>query len=627
MLVDLISEELIIPDIINLYVEYKLVEIEKKIENHKFIDANKDLVEIHKIEQTFEIFNSRDHRKQEFYGKYQNLKARLYLYDGFESLNDYRYDNAILAFQEAYIIYRDLSELDTITKINKSLFRLYSLISSTFTRIIPSIKDYMKDKHTADIDRANLIIKKHIEIIINEERVINPQILRALTDIKNLQIDPDSNTFTQIRTEIAANFCPKPPEVRNIRLMDENRDVIIEWEKSKPISESKILLVSEDLSKLFLEVRFANTVKAYDFKAYYQKKPFINLLDIKQESSKGGMVSYEIWLRVRRFSGENYLNLNLIENNICGFQISINLPIIYGLSIFHKKDIILKNKIKKIDRSIKMDIDILIYSPTFEELKEIRKILPNSRLDNLPTKSFPWPYDIGTIMIGEKEYTILVISPHIAGQRKAQTFITKALQVWTPKYVILTGVAGGLQNVEIGDILLPRKIWIFDMYKNTPNGQEPQPDSVEPNESLVLLAERFFTNGDWSKKVSEEYFQHLLNRRLNTCYADGNIVSSVELLEKVLEDSDAISKYKKFDRKLYGIEQEAAGVGEALKNTNISWIDIRVVMDLADPDSRSSSKDINKQQAAKLAADFSLGLIEFLLKQQTNKQKQEEITL
>ena len=626
ILVDLISEEFIIPDIINLYVEYKLVEIESLIENHNFIGANNDIVEIHKIEQTFKIFNSRDHRKQEFYAKYQNLKARLYLYDGFESLKDYQYDNAIFAFQEAYIIYRDLSELDTITKINKSLFRLYSLIASTFTRIIPSIKDYIKDKHTADIDRANLIIKKHIEIIINEERVINPQILRALTEIKKLQIDSDSNILTQIRTEIATNFCPKPPEVRNIRLMDENRDVIIEWENSKPISESKILLVSEDLSKLFLEVRFANTVKAYDFKACYQEKPFLTLLDIKQESSKGGMVSYEIWLRMRRFSGENYLNLNLIENNICGFQISIKLPIIYDLSILHEKDNILKNKNRKIVRSIKMDIDILIYSPTFEELKEIRKILPNSRLDNLPTTSFPWPYDIGTIIIGEKEYTIIVISPQIAGQRKAQTFITKALQVWTPKYVILTGVAGGFQNIKIGDILLPRKIWIFDLYKKTPKGQEPQPDSVETTESLVLLAQRFFTNGDWGNKISEKYFQHISNRRSDAnCYADGSIVSSIELLEKVLEDSDAISKYKKFDRKLYGIEQEAAGVGEALKNTNISWIDIRVVMDLADPTSRSHFKDENKQQAAKLAADFSLGFIEFLLKQQINSQDQEEV--
>ena len=484
----------------------------------------------------------------------------------------------------------------------------------------------MKDRITADIDKANSIIKKYIEKITIEEKVNNLQILRVLKDLKNLQINTNSKTITQIRTEIATNFCPKPPDVRNIRLMDENRDIIIEWDKGKLISESQIFYVTKDLSKLLLEVRFVNTVKSYDFKANYQKKPFINFLEIKQKSSKGGMVSHEIWLSMRKFSGEDFLNLNLIANNICGFQILIDLPIIYDLSILHEKNNILKNQIIKIDRSIKMDIDILIYSPTFEELKEIRKVLPNPRLDILQTSTFPWPYDVGTLRLGEDEYTIHVISPHMAGQRKAQTFMTRALQAWTPKFVILTGVAGGIQKVTIGDIILPRKIWIFDLYKKTPNGQIPQPDSVDPTESLVLLAERFFTNGDWGKKIREEYFQHKSDRQINNyCYADGNIVSSVELLEKVLEDSDGLSKYRDFDRKLYGIEQEAAGVGEVLKNTNISWIDIRAVMDIADPDSRSSSKDINKQQAAKLAADFSLGFIEFLLKQQINTQERVEI--
>ena len=141
-----------------------------------------------------------------------------------------------------------------------------------------------------------------------------------------------------------------------------------------------------------------------------------------------------------------------------------------------------------------------------------------------------------------------------------------------------------------------------------------------------MLADRYFINKGWGKKIKEEYFLHLPDQQSsNACYADCNVVSSVELLEKVLEDKDALSKYRDFDRKLYGIEQEAAGVGEALKNTNISWIDIRVIMDLADPETRSSSKDINKQQAAKLAADFSLGFIEFLLKQQVSTQEQEEI--
>jgi len=283
-------------------------------------------------------------------------------------------------------------------------------------------------------------------------------------------------------------------------------------------------------------------------------------------------------------------------------------------------------RIKNIDRISKMNIDILLFSPTTEELEEIQNVIPHPTLNILDNNIFPWPYDKGYLIIGKKKHIIHVISPQIAGQRIAQTFMNEALKVWKPNYVILTGVAGGIQKVNIGDILLPRKISIFDLYKSTPYGQQPQPDSVEPTESLVMLAERYFINEGWGKKIKEEYFQHLPDQQSsNGCYADCNVVSSVELLEKVLEDKDALSKYLDFNRKLYGIEQEAAGIGEALKNTMIPWIDIRVVMDLADPDSRSGSKDLNKQQAAKLAADFSLGFIKYLIKQKIDIKEEKEV--
>ncbi len=259
-------------------------------------------------------------------------------------------------------------------------------------------------------------------------------------------------------------------------------------------------------------------------------------------------------------------------------------------------------------------VDVLIFSPTFEELEEIRKALPNKRLD-ICTSSIPFAYDEGKITIKGKEYLIHVISPHKAGQRKAQSFVSEVLKVWNCKLVLLTGVAGGLHKAQIGDIILPRKVWIHDLFKKTPAGEEPRPDSVDPSEELVLLAESFFSIKNWSKKIARAYFSYLPRRDKISCFGDGNIASSVETLEKVLDDSDAIKKYKDFDGKLYGIEQEAAGVGEALKYIRIPWLDIRVVMDLADPESRSRFKDLNKQQASKVAADFSFSFLRYYFRQ------------
>lgn len=115
----------------------------------------------------------------------------------------------------------------------------------------------------------------------------------------------------------------------------------------------------------------------------------------------------------------------------------------------------------------------------------------------------------------------------------------------------------------------------------------------------------------WGKKINENFFNYLPYKPAkNICHADGNIVSSGDLLEKILENSDGIAKIKNADRKAYGVEEEAGGVGEELNNTNIPWLDIRVVMDLSDPHSRNPKyKDRNKQQASEIAGKYCIEFI------------------
>lgn len=140
--------------------------------------------------------------------------------------------------------------------------------------------------------------------------------------------------------------------------------------------------------------------------------------------------------------------------------------------------------------SSKKSIDVLIYSPTFEELIEVQKILPDSHLDLIAKEEgvSEFLYDKGTLSIKSNEYSIRLISPQKAGQRSAQTLMNRALRVWDPQLVLLSGVAGSIRDAQIGDILLPRKIWIHDLFKTTPNGDNIQPDSVDSSELLVSLA-------------------------------------------------------------------------------------------------------------------------------------------
>ncbi|KKM63031.1 hypothetical protein LCGC14_1515620, partial [marine sediment metagenome] len=105
--------------------------------------------------------------------------------------------------------------------------------------------------------------------------------------------------------------------------------------------------------------------------------------------------------------------------------------------------------------------------------------MPNAQLDIFSSNQdiFPWPYDRAIINIKKREYIIHVISPHLAGQRLAQTFMAKALEIWQPRFIILVGVAGSIRKASIGDIILPRIVWIYDLYKKHEDHEEAQPDA------------------------------------------------------------------------------------------------------------------------------------------------------
>jgi len=52
----------------------------------------------------------------------------------------------------------------------------------------------------------------------------------------------------------------------------------------------------------------------------------------------------------------------------------------------------------------------------------------------------------------------------------------------------------------------------------------------------------------------------------------------------------------------------------------IPWINIRVVMDLADSESRKEYKDKNKRQASKLAANFTINFLKYYFSQKLIKE-------
>ncbi len=266
---------------------------------------------------------------------------------------------------------------------------------------------------------------------------------------------------------------------------------------------------------------------------------------------------------------------------------------------------------------------IVMIAPTSEELNEIAEFLPDRQyIIKPPSTNFDHSYHKGKIEINEKFIEIILISPHQGGHSATQAILSEAISEWKPFLVILIGVCGGnpKKNIKIGDLLIPRKIISDEKQKISENGIIPDPEYYNPSTELINNVEAFFFQKKWSKKEIALYFPQLKDKkksRYYKMYSEGMIFSSNSLILSLDSDYSTFQKVFMANRKLYGVEMEAGGVGiELRKSSNISieWVDIRCVMDDASEESRSEDiKTKNKISASRLVGDFTFQFLSWFL--------------
>ncbi|WP_371803066.1 phosphorylase family protein [Candidatus Lokiarchaeum ossiferum] len=273
--------------------------------------------------------------------------------------------------------------------------------------------------------------------------------------------------------------------------------------------------------------------------------------------------------------------------------------------------------------SANVESTILLVTPTLEELVEVEKFLPNKRLDKKkPSISFPHKYDQGFNFINKKGYKYILISPQKAGHSAAKDILNEAILEWDPKYIILLGVCAGNSHlgVKIGDLIIPEKIYSVELAKLRRSEIFPETEQFKPSNYLIHSLNRFFYRQ--SEENPYKFNQNNSYRKIKI-HSDGAIFSSNTLYEDIESNYAVFPKIEKIDRKLYGIEMEAGGVGSSLekpKNSGREWIDIRCVMDFANETTREeSSKDLNKKNASFLVSKFATEFIEWHI-QKENKE-------
>lgn len=87
-----------------------------------------------------------------------------------------------------------------------------------------------------------------------------------------------------------------------------------------------------------------------------------------------------------------------------------------------------------------------------------------------------------------------------AGNAGAAVEVERAIEHHRPKYVFFVGVAGGLKDVEVGDVVCASRVYCYESGKETKEGFQPRPVSFVPSAALIDRAravKRAHNRGDY----------------------------------------------------------------------------------------------------------------------------------
>jgi adenosylhomocysteine nucleosidase len=204
------------------------------------------------------------------------------------------------------------------------------------------------------------------------------------------------------------------------------------------------------------------------------------------------------------------------------------------------------------------------------------------------------------IGIGDQRFKIVATQTLSPGQRSAMSAFQSLREHYSPAYIMLLGIAGGVHDdLRVGDVVIAQEVIYYDVRKETPYGVRRRGQSQPVPATVLHSVNHFFADHDsplrlTDEKASGQSFQVGL----------GPIGSG----EAVVADRDAdIRAYiSSFNDKTLALETEAGGLAQAFfegvndDNAAQGWLVIRGISDMADAAKDDASHVVAARRASQV---------------------------
>ncbi len=231
---------------------------------------------------------------------------------------------------------------------------------------------------------------------------------------------------------------------------------------------------------------------------------------------------------------------------------------------------------------------VLILTPLPLEFKAVVRHLDNR-------KSFikdAAVYERGTFTGKQHTYEVIIAEPGMKNVDMALA-TEKAIQHFQPQIVLLVGIAGGVKEVRIGDVLIAKKVYGYESGKEDADGYKSRPSVESFSADLLAHAQALSRNPNWKQRTVDGAADALI------------FMAPIAAGDKVVAGTDnpTFQGIKKHFNDTLGLEMEAIGFAMALqKYRHIHGLAIRGISDLCEGKSETDKQDWQPVAADRAAA-------------------------
>lgn len=208
-------------------------------------------------------------------------------------------------------------------------------------------------------------------------------------------------------------------------------------------------------------------------------------------------------------------------------------------------------------------------------------------------------YEQGIFSSNDQEWEV-VIAQVGPGNEQAALEVERAIQYFNPRIILFVGVAGGVKDVKLGDVVVASQVYAYESGK-AGNTFEPRPQLGLPNYRLLNRAIAEARKDDWLQHFGELIPDPHPNVFIKPIAAGGKVISSTS------------SELYKLIKSNYGdtlaVEMEGYGfLKAAYANSQVDALVIRGISDLIN-DKKKADKAGFQEIASRNASAFAFEVL------------------